>query len=49
MVDSLGQGMGTSSSSSTSQSESSGGMVNLDDTIFEPEIPSSALKDLIEE
>ena len=41
---------GTSLSSTSSSSASpSDGMVNLDDTIFSPDIPSDTLKDLMEE
>lgn len=33
----------------SSRQESSEGMVNLDDTIFSPEIPSDTLKDIMED
>lgn len=42
----------SSTSSSSSSSSSSAGeqpLINLDETLFEPELPTDALKDLIEE
>lgn len=45
----IGQEQTASSTTESSSSSSDSGMVNLDETLFEPEIPSSALKDLIEE
>lgn len=39
----------TPSSTTSSSSSSSGDMVNLDETLFSPEIPSDTLRDLMEE